>query len=190
MTWEKILQARLFIPNELNNSAHYYTETESRSECISTVNEPYAETRLGREEEMQGIMRDARITDTLTNVWEDRFNIYMIDMSDQEEERIRENLTEEEDTTNMMFSNQDCKTLKKFMESEGEFTHDMKCDMCKKRDCDDCNLLKDRFSAEDSKVFKQLWENVRLGEKDGQTKEEVKYLYRNDPHETLLRTLT
>ena len=76
------------------------------------------------------------------------------------------------------------------MESEGEFTHDMKCDMCKKRDCDDCNLLKDRFSAEDSKVFKQLWENVRLGEKDGQTKEEVKYLYRNDPHETLLRTLT
>ena len=139
---------------------------------------------------MQGIMRDARITDTLTNVWEDRFNIYMIDMSDQEEERIRENLTEEEDTTNMMFSNQDCETLKKFMESEGEFTHDMKCDMCKKRDCDDCNLLKDRFSAEDSKVFKQLWENVRLGEKDGQTKEEVKYLYRNDPHETLLRTLT
>ena len=56
-------------------------------------------------------MRDARITDTLTNVWEDRFNIYMIDMSDQEEERIRENLTEEEDTTNMMFSNQDCETL-------------------------------------------------------------------------------
>ena len=79
MTWEKILQARLFIPNELNNSAHYYTETESRSECISTVNEPYAETRLGTEEEMQGIMRDARITDALTNIWEDRFNIYIID---------------------------------------------------------------------------------------------------------------
>ena len=73
----------------------------------------------------------------------------------------------------MMFSNQDCETLKKFMESKGEFTHDLKCDMCKKRDCDDCNMLKDRFSAEDSKVFKQLWENVQLVEKDGQTKVEV-----------------
>ena len=70
------------------------------------------------------------------------------------------------------------------MESEGEFTHDMKCDMYKKRDYDDSNLLKDLFSAEESKGFKQLWENVRLVEKDGQTKVEVKYLYRNDPHKT------
>ena len=101
---------------------------------------------------MQGVMREARITDTLTNIWEDSFNNYMIDMSDQEEERIRESLTEEEEATNMMFSNQDCETLKKFMEAEGDFTHDLKCEMFKKRDCDDCNMLKDRFIAEDSKV--------------------------------------
>ena len=146
------LQARQYIPNEHNNSAHYYTETELRSQGVSTVNESYAEMRLGTEDEVQGVMREARITDTLTNIWEDSFNNYMIDMSDQEEERIRDSHTEEEEVTNMMFSNQDCETLKKFMEADGDFTDDLKCDMCKKRDCDDCNMLKDRFIAEDSKV--------------------------------------
>ena len=45
-------------------------------------------------------------------------------------------------------------------------------------------MLKNRYSAEDSKIFKQLWDNVNLVEKEGKTTVEVKYLYRHDPHET------
>ena len=41
-------------------------------------------------------------------------------------------------------------------------------------------MLKDRFSAEDSKVFHELWENVKLVEKEGSGSE----IYRHDPHET------
>ena len=108
----------------------------------------------------------------------------MIDLTDNGEERIRENLAEEADAENIMFGNQDCEQLKKFMEAEADFTTDLKCDKCRKKDCEDCNMLKDRFSAEDSRVFCDFWENVKLVEKEGQTKVEVKYLYRHDPHET------
>ena len=70
------------------------------------------------------------------------------------------------------------------MEAEADFSLETKCDQCKKRDCEDCNMLKNRYSAEDSKIFKQLWDNVTLVEKNGKTSVEVKYLYRQDPHET------
>ena len=68
------------------------------------------------------------------------------------------------------------------MEVEADFTGDLKCDKCKKKDSEDCNMLKDRFIAEDNKVFRELWDNLKLVEKDGQMKVEVKYLYRHDPH--------
>ena len=51
---EEKLQAKQFIPNEYNNSAHYYTEPKPRSGGVSTVNEPYAELQLTTEEEMGG----------------------------------------------------------------------------------------------------------------------------------------
>ena len=129
-------------------------------------------------------MREARISDTLQNIWEESSNNYMIDMTDKEEERIRESLEAEQEEMNIMFNNQDCDTLKKFMEAEADFSFEAKCDRCKKRDCEDCNMLKNRYSAEDSKVFKELWDNVTLVEKDGKTSVQVKYLYRHDPHET------
>ena len=45
-------------------------------------------------------------------------------------------------------------------------------------------MLKNQYLAEDSKIFKQLWDNVNLVEKGGKTSVAVKYLYRHDPHET------
>ena len=81
-------------------------------------------------------------------------------MTNQEEDRVREALEAEYDDANIMFNNQDCETLKKFMEAEADFSLEAKCDQCKKRDCEDCNMLKNRYSAEDSKVFKELWDNV------------------------------
>ena len=95
-------------------------------------------------------MRDARITDTLSGIWEEDSNIYMKDMSDQEEDRVREALAAENEEANIMFSNQDCETLKKFMEAEADFSLETKCDQCKKRDCEECNMLKNRYSAEDN----------------------------------------
>ena len=50
-------------------------------------------------------MWDARITDMLSNIWEDQSNNYMIDLTDQAEERVRENLKEEEDAANILFCN-------------------------------------------------------------------------------------
>lgn len=55
------------MPSEYNSSAHYYTAKESRSECVETVNDHYAEVSLNSEEEVQEAMRDARITDVLSN---------------------------------------------------------------------------------------------------------------------------
>ena len=66
-------------------------------------------------------MSDARIIDILLNVWSDQSNNYMINLTDNEEERIRENLTEEAEAENIMFGNQDCEQLKKFMEAEADF---------------------------------------------------------------------
>ena len=173
------------MPNEYNNSAYYYQEAESgaRSQRVQTVNDPYAETALNTEEEIQEAMREARITGTQSGIWEEDSNIYMVDMTDQEEDRIREALAAENEDTNIMFSNQDCETLKKFMEAEADFSLETKFDQCKIRDCEDCNMHKSRYSAEDSKVFKQHWDNVNLVEKEGKTTVEVKYLYRHDPNQ-------
>ena len=79
--------------------------------------------------------REARITDPLLNIWEDHSNRYMIDLTDREEERQKEHLVEEGEAENIMFGNQDCEQLKKFMEAEADFMGDLKCDKCKKRDC-------------------------------------------------------
>ena len=68
-----------------------------------------------------------------------------------------------------MFNNQDCENLKKFMESEADFSFEAKCERCRKRDSEDCNMLKNRYSAEDSKVFRELWNNVTLVEEAGKT---------------------
>ena len=127
------LQARQFVPNEFNNSAYYYQEVESsaRSASVQTVNDPYAEISLNTSEEIQEAMREARIADTLQSIWEENSN-YMIDMTDREEERIRESLEAEQEEMNIMFNNQDCDTLKKFMEAEEDFSFEAKCDRCKK----------------------------------------------------------
>ena len=132
------LQARQFVPNEYNNSAYYYQEAESRarSASVQTVNDPYAETTLNTEEEIQDAMREARISDTLVDMWDADTNNYMIDMTNQEEDRVREALEAEYDDANIMFNNQDCETLKKFMEAEADFSLEAKCDRCKKRDCE------------------------------------------------------
>ena len=54
---------------------------------------------------------------------------------------------EKEGSQNMLFSNQDCAQLKRFMEAEPDFRHKPKCQKCKKRKCED------KFSAEHSRII-------------------------------------
>ena len=124
------LMAKQFVPNEYNNSAYYYQEVESsaRSANVRTVNDPYAEVTLNSEEEIQGAMREARIADSLQGIWEETSNNYMIDLTDGEETRVRESLVAEHEDMNVMFINQDCENLKKFMESEADFSFEAKCE--------------------------------------------------------------
>ena len=51
----------------------------------------------------------------------------MIDMTNMEEERVRESLVAEQEDVNIMFNNKDCENLKKFMESEADFSFEAKC---------------------------------------------------------------
>ena len=46
-------------------------------------------------------MREARISDTLENIWEENTNNYMIDMTNREEEIIRESLEAEHEEMNI-----------------------------------------------------------------------------------------
>ena len=59
----------------------------------------------------------------------------------------------------------------------------LSCDSCRKRECAVCDLLCDKYFAEDSKIYKKLWENARLVNVNGQQRVQDEYLYRNDPHE-------
>ena len=92
------------------------------------VNDPYAETSSNTEGEIQDAMREDRISDSLGNIWEESTNIYMIDLTNQEEDRIREALEAEQDEEKVMFNNQDCKTPKKLMEAEADFSLEAKSD--------------------------------------------------------------
>ena len=80
------------------------------------------------------------------------------------------------------FTNNDCETVKRFIESESLSHPQLSCDRCRKRKCNDCDLLRDKYSAEDSKIYKKLWENTRLVNVNGQQRVQVEYLYQNDPH--------
>ena len=91
--------------------------------------------------------------------------------------------TEKDETNLVGFTNADCETVKKFIEAEATSHPQLSCDRCQKRECDDCNMLRDKYSAEDSKIYKKLWENTRLINVNGQQRVQVEYLYRNDPHE-------
>merc|ERR1719320_2227997 len=45
-------------------------------------------------------------------------------------------------------------------------------------------MIRLKFYNLNSKVFRELWNNVTLVESEGKTRVQVKYLYRHDPHET------
>ena len=91
---------------------------------------------------------------------------------------------ESKEETNVGFTNNDCDMMKRFIEAESSSHPELSCDRCRKKDCDECNMLRDKYSAEDSKIYKQVWENTRLVNVDGQQRVQVEYVYRNDPHET------
>ena len=53
-------------------------------------------------------------------------------------------------------NNTNCETLKKFLESEVHYTPKEQCETCKKKKCSECEALNDKYSAEDSRIFKSL----------------------------------
>ena len=107
------LQAKQFIPNEYNNSAHYYTEPKPRSGSVSTVNELYAELQLTIEEELGGPINGTSIIGTRSDIWENMYNRYKIDMSIEEEKIFRGD-------------------PKKEREPETESAYDRRCSRCRK----------------------------------------------------------
>ena len=46
-------------------------------------------------------------------------------------------------------------------------------------------MLRDKYSAEDTRIYRQIWENTRLVNinMDGQKRVQVEYIYSRDPHE-------
>ena len=48
---------------------------------------------------------------------------------------------DDKEETMVGFTNNDCEMMKKFIESESMSHPKLTCDRCRKRDCNDCNLL-------------------------------------------------
>ena len=62
-----------------------------------------------------------------------------------------------EDEENLVgFTNADADMVKRFMEAESIGKPDMKCESCRKRDCAECNMMRDKFSAEDRMIFNDV----------------------------------
>ena len=83
-----------------------------------------------------------------------------------------------------MLTNVECEDLKKFLVQEAGEKPRVFCKTCSKRKCEDCENLQNRYSEEDRKIYKEVWDNVNLVQENGKTRVRAKYIYRNPPEET------
>ena len=112
--------------------------------------------------------------------WNDKFRIELRN-SDYEQLREKEDEIEQEA---IMLTNVECEDLKKFLVQEAGEKPRVFCKTCSKRKCEDCENLQNRYSEEDRKIYKEVWDNLNLVKEDGKTKVRAKYIYRNPPEET------
>ena len=112
--------------------------------------------------------------------WNDEFRVELKN-SDYEQLRQKEDEIEEEA---IMLTNVECEDLKKFLVQEAGEKPRVFCKTCSKRKCEDCENLQNRYSEEDRKIYKEVWDNVNLVQEIGKTRVRAKYIYRNPPEET------
>ena len=60
------------------------------------------------------------------------------------------------------------------------------CKTCSKWKCEDCENLQNRYSEEDRKIYKEVWDNVNLVQENGKTRLRAKYISRNPLEETFV----
>ena len=52
---------------------------------------------------------------------------------------------EENDEMMLGFTNMDCENLERFIEAESILQPELKCEKCRKRECDECSMLRDKY---------------------------------------------
>ena len=65
--------------------------------------------------------------------------------------------------------------MKRFIEAESVGKPELKCDSCSRRECAECNMMKDKFSAEDRRIFNEVWNNTKLVKVESQQRVMTKY---------------
>ena len=111
--------------------------------------------------------------------WTDEFKIE-IKSSQYEIHREQEDEVEQEA---IMLTNVECEDLKRFLVQEAAEKPKVFLQKMLKRTCEDCENLQNRYSEEDRKIYKEVWDNVNLVQENGKTRFCAKYIYRNPPEE-------
>ena len=151
----------------------------SSEECRKEATQELLDTDVPRMMQASGIIgglsgmeeRDEMFyldSETKRNIWEEDAN----------------DIVAEEETEQTMMTSVNCEILKKFLEAEASTMPVERCDKCIKRDCEECEMLKSKYSAEDSKMYKEMWSKVNLVEHEGKTRVKATYIYRTDPTTT------
>ena len=132
------LMARQFVPNEHNNSAYYYQEAESsaRSSGIRTVNEGYAGEILNCKKEEQGSGKEARISNTLKEIWEKENGNYREDIISKEDEKLGKSIAAKQNRGNTIHY-QGCESIEELIDSEADGSCTVDCEKCRQKDCKD-----------------------------------------------------
>ena len=110
---------------------------------------------------------------------------YIIHLNGNPEEQSHSlTIEDDDDDIAMLLTNTGCEDLKRFLDQEATAGLKVFCERCEQRECNECDALKQRYSEEDRAIYKEAWEKTKLVQKDGKTRVEVEYIYRNDPNET------
>ena len=89
-----------------------------------------------------------------------------------------------EEIEQVMMTSQNCKILKTFLEAEASTMPTEKCEKCAKTSCEECDILRSKYSAEDARLYCEMWSTVNLVEHKGKTRVKATYVYRTNPEVT------
>ena len=110
--------------------------------------------------------------------WDDNYTIHIgstpepvLDVDEDQEEAA-------------MLTNLECGELKKFLEQEALEIPKVFCKNCSKRECLDCEVLRSRYSQEEQRIYKNMWDNVEIIQHEGKPRVRATYIYQNPPEVT------
>ena len=110
--------------------------------------------------------------------WNDDYTIY-IGATQETTTNEDEDLEEAAMLTNLEFGE-----LKKFLEQEALEIPKAFCRDCSKRECLDCEVLRSRYSQEEQRIYKNMWDNVEKIQHESKARVRAKYIYQNPPEIT------